>query len=99
MKNYTYWVEAVYYIKEKQYRISFPDFGPQIEPRFISYTDDLNDETKKKAIITSKAAEILRSKIQEMLAADDELPAHSKDFPIDIRFVDSNHIEMYEITV
>lgn len=44
--------------------------------------------------------EVLRIHIQQILDDDnDELPAHSKDFPIDIQFVNPEHIEKYEITV
>ena len=100
MKKYTYWVQAVYLLQKKEYKISFPDFGPRIEPFCISYTGDLNDTSGKKELITSKAMEVLRIHIQQILDDDNyELPAHSKDFPIDIQFVNPKHIEKYEITV
>ena len=41
MTPYTYWVEAVYCIKDNEKRISFPDFGARIEPLRINAADSV----------------------------------------------------------
>ena len=88
MTLYTYWVEAVYCIKDNEKRISFPDFGTRIEPFRIKATDNVKDT----------AAEVLRTEIQKMLDNAENLPPHNKEFSIDTRFTESSHIEILKVT-
>lgn len=88
MTPYTYWVEAVYCIKDNEKRISFPDFGARIEPFRINAADSVKET----------AAEVLRTEIQKMIDNEETLPPHNKEFPIDTRFPESNHIEILKVT-
>ena len=47
MTPYTYWVEAVYCIKDNEKRISFPDFGARIEPFRINAADSVKEMPPK----------------------------------------------------
>ncbi len=88
MTTYTYWAQALYYIQDDEYEISFPDFGPRIKPFRIASDDD----------IEVRATEVLQAEIQK-IADKEDLPVHSKEFPIDTQFVDDSHIKILKIKV
>lgn len=88
MTTYTYWAQALYYIQDDEYEISFPDFGPRIKPFRIASDDD----------IKVRATEVLQAEIQK-IADKEDLPVHSKEFPIDTQFVDDSHIKILKIKV
>ena len=88
MMTYTYWVQAVYYIQDDEYEISFPDFGPRIKPFRIASDDSIED----------RATEVLQAEIQK-IANKEDLPVHSNEFPIDTQFVDPSHIKILKINI
>lgn len=88
MTTYTYWAQALYYIQDDEYEISFPDFGPRIKPFRIASDDD----------IKVRATEVLQAEIQK-IADKEDFPVHSKEFPIDTQFVDDSHIKILKIKV
>ena len=87
MTTYTYWAQALYYIQDDEYEISFPDFGPRITPFRIASDDSIED----------RATEVLQAEIP--CYGQEDLPVHSKEFPIDTQFVDDSHIKILKIKV